>query len=367
MHEKILFLSFRKSTYDYFIKITKHIPSGNFEIIQTKKIFSVSLKGIKVLHKVDLEQARVFAVDEFVAKRGVFIPRLIINAYFLLLSYICFFRYYGAINKGYSKILIWGGGKFRQRIALQIATVCNVQIYYFENGLLPKTKVLDKKGINYNNSVPREREFYECYKGDLELPKELVPRVSKHVEKFNSQKEALPKKYIFVPFQVDYDTQIITNSPWIKNMRELFHVIQKIAVKSDYHFVLKEHPSSSINYPYLYKEVDKIHNVSFHNAYLTQELIENSSAVITVNSTVGVESLLFHKKVIVLGEAFYGIDGISLSVKSVDSLIDVINNLDSLEFNVRLVDNFLQYLYYDYLIFEDVHMHENFAKFLLGK
>ena len=367
MHEKILFLSFRKSTYNYFINITKHIPSDKFDIIQTKKIFSVSLKGVKILHKIDLKQARVFAVDEFVAKRGASIPRAIINTYFLLLSYIYFFRYYGVINKGYSKILIWGGGKFRQRIALQIATVCNVQIYYFENGLLPKTKVLDKKGINYNNSVPRERNFYECYKGGLELPKELVPRVSKHVGKFNSKKESLPKKYIFVPFQVDYDTQIITNSPWIKNMRELFRVIQKIAEKSDYHFVLKEHPSSSINYPDLYKEVDKIHNVSFHNAYLTQELIENSSAVITVNSTVGVESLLFHKKVIVLGEAFYGIDGISLSVKSVDSLIDVINNLDSLEFNTRLVDNFLQYLYYEYLIFEDAHMHENFAKFLLDK
>jgi len=367
MHEKILFLSFRKSTYDYFINITKHFPSDNFDIIQTKKIFSVSIGGVKILRKINLKQACVFAVDEFVAKRGVCVPRVFVSTYFMLLSYIYFFRYYGVINKGYSKVLIWGGGKFRQRIAVQIATVCNIQIYYFENGLLPKTKVLDKKGINYNNSVPRERSFYECYKGGLELPKELTPRVSKHVKKFNSQKEALPKKYIFVPFQVDYDTQIITNSPWVKNMRELFHVIQEIAENSDYHFVLKEHPSSSINYPDLYKKVERIHNVSFHNSYLTQELIENSSAVITVNSTVGVESLLFHKKVIVLGNAFYGIDGISLSVKSVNSLIEVISNLDSLEFNTQLVDNFLQYLYYDYLIFEDADMYENFAKFLLAK
>ena len=250
---------------------------------------------------------------------------------------------------------------------MQIATVCNIHIYYFENGFLPKTKALDKKGVNYGNSVPRERGFYECYKGDLDLPKELIPRVSNHVKKFNSQKEELPKKFIFVPFQVDYDTQIITNSPWIKNMRELFYVVQKIAEESDYHFVLKEHPSSSINYPDLQKKVEKTHNISFHNAYQTQELIENSSAVITVNSTVGVESLLFHKKVIVLGNAFYGIDGISLTVNSVDSLSEVVSNLDSLEFNTRLVDNFLQYLYYEYLIFEDDHMYENFAKFLLDK
>ena len=150
-------------------------------------------------------------------------------------------------------------------------------------------------------------------------------------------------------------------------MRELFYVVQKIAEESAYHFVLKEHPSSSINYPDLQKKVEKTHNISFHNAYQTQELIENSSAVITVNSTVGVESLLFHKKVIVLGNAFYGIDGISLTVNSVDSLSEVVSNLDSLEFNTRLVDNFLQYLYYEYLIFEDDHMYENFAKFLLDK
>jgi capsular polysaccharide export protein len=80
----------------------------------------------------------------------------------------------------------------------------------------------------------------------------------------------------------------------------------------------------------------------------TQDLIKNAKAVITINSSVGIESLLFNKRVITLGEAFYNIDGIVKHIKP-NELKNTLKNLDW-EVDERLIKNFLGYLYYEYLI-----------------
>jgi capsular polysaccharide export protein len=250
-------------------------------------------------------------------------------------------------------MLLWNGGKCRQRVAIEIAKLKGLEVLFFENGLLPNRLVLDTKGINADNSVPRERAFFENYSNALELPKSLTPRRPKNQKKFETSLEPLPDSFIFIPFQVDSDTQIITNSRWLKNMRQFFDVIEELSKVSPYNFVLKEHPSSSRDYPDLHKRAKAIKNIQFANGYPTQELIEKSLAVITINSTVGVESLLFKKRVVVLGDAFYRIEGITKGVDNQEVLNEVIKGLENWHFEESLVENFLKYLYYDYLIPKD--------------
>jgi capsular polysaccharide export protein len=225
--------------------------------------------------------------------------------------------------------------------------------------------VFDEKGINYNNSLPRDEKFYKNYSSSVDLPTSLVPRVGKGRQIFTGEKEALPQNYIFVPFQVDYDTQIITHSHWIKNMRMLFDVIKSVAKDSEYHFIFKEHPSSGIEYSDLHKKAASIPNMSFRNTYSTQELIEKSQAVITINSTVGIESLLFHKKVIVLADAFYNIKNITYQARDKKALLEQINNIKMLELDTKIVDNFLKYLYHDYLIQKDENIYQILCKKIL--
>ncbi|WP_373074043.1 hypothetical protein [Sulfurimonas sp.] len=365
----ILLFAFRKSHVGFLKRIVNESTSPNsFKVISSREILSISCKGLSDLKNISFKKACDFATKEFFAKSGLKFPKFLIYSFFSILAYITYFRYYKVLSEGYTKMLLWNGGKFRQLIAIEIAKLKNIHVYYYENGLLPNTLVLDPSGINFENSLSRDVKFYESYENDKELPKELVPRATRHVEKFNSDKATeLPSEYIFVPFQVDYDTQIIKNSPWVKNMRELFSVIENTAKNSHQNFVLKEHPSSGINYPDLHKRVKNIPNMSFQNGYSTQELIEKSIAVITVNSTVGIESLLFHKKVIVLGNAFYAINGITHPVKSLDKLNKLIGNLDNLEIDVELVDKFLRYLNYDYLIEKDEEVYKKFANYLLDE
>lgn len=359
---KVLLFAIRSSHKKFFIELKKE-DNDFFDIVYPRYKLSLSFKGLKSLTQVDFNPSINFAVDEFRVK-VLALPKPILKPYFKILALFYYLKYYSLFNKNYRAILLWNGGKYRQRIILEIAKLHNIKPIFFENGLLPNRLVLDAKGINAENSVPREREFFENYNNELELPTSLIPRNAKNKKKFSVELKALPSKFIFVPFQVDSDTQIISNSQWVKNMREFFNLIEKISFNSKYHFILKEHPSSSRDYADLHKRAEELTNISFANGYATQELIEKSCGVITINSTVGIESLLFHKKVIVLGDAFYRIDGITKGVSSENELLTVLNGLDDWVFDRELVEKFLKYLYYDYLIPKDDDLYKNFYKFI---
>jgi len=363
--DKIALFAFRKSQKVFFENILSQCKKKNIHILSTKKALGVSFKALQYVKKADLHTPYRFAVDEFYAKTNLKIPKVLIGMYFKFFARVNFLRYYALLNHGYTKMLIWNGGKFRQLIALEVAKILNIKVYFFENGLLPNTIVFDEKGINFDNSVPREKSFFQKYSSEVSLPSSLVPRVGKNRDIFKGEKGRLPDKYIFVPFQVDYDTQIISHSHWIQNMRMLFAVIENIAPFNAYHFIFKEHPSSGIEYSDLHQKAEKYENISFRNTHTTQELIENAVAVITINSTVGIEALLFHKKVIVLGDAFYGIEDITFLARDENELALKIDHIEKLHFNDKLVDNFLKYLYNDYLVPKNNEMYDIFCQKML--
>lgn len=111
-------------------------------------------------------------------------------------------------------------------------------------------------------------------------------------------------------------------------------------------FVIKEHPSDPHKYTELYT---KNPNIIFSNRD-TKELIEKAEAVITINSSVGLEAILLHKRVIVLGEACYAIEGLCHPVKTEQKMSEVINQLSSWELDISLVENFLAYLTSEYCV-----------------
>jgi capsular polysaccharide export protein len=365
--DNIILFAFRKSHKVFFENIIAKCDSKKIRILSTKSSWSLSLKAFSQFKYINTDGACDFAIAEFYAKTNLSIPKFLLKIYFKTFAYINFMRYYAALDDQCEKMLLWNGGKFRQRIALEVAKLKEIQVYYFENGLLPNTIVFDNQGINYENSVPRALSFFKTYTSEIDLPKELVPRIGKGNQKFVGEKEDLPTKFIFVPFQVDYDTQVISHSHWIKNMRMLFDVIENVSVNSAYHFVLKEHPSSGVKYSDLYTRADHMTNVSFKNTYSTQELIEKSLAVITINSTVGIESLLFHKKVIVLGDAFYNIEGITYPASDQISLVALLDSIEGLNIDAKHIDNFLKYLYNDYLIPKNDKMYMTMCQRLLEK
>ncbi len=343
---KLLFFALTKRQYRYFKRLSINL---NFK---SKIIFFPSLKldfnGLKLIKDIDTEAILDIKLKEIEIKYQNKIHRAL---YKILLQIeipwviMVIYRELKRFKPDY--LVLWNGKKFHQALALEVAKSLNIKSIFFENGVLPNSTTMDFKGVNASNSIVRDIEFYRKldYR-DIKLPKNLEVRVSKR--KREIFKTTLPKRYIFIPFQVAYDTQIIQHSPWIRDMFQFFELIEWLSKRIDIPFIIKEHPSDRVSdYSTLYKRVGK--NIIFSSEN-TQILIENSLAVMTINSSVAIESLLFKKRVIVLGEAFFAIDGLVKTATSKEEILEILRDLESWKIDNQLIDNFLYYLYYDYLI-----------------
>lgn len=243
---------------------------------------------------------------------------------------------------------------WHQQLCGTAAKELGIPCLFLENGPLPGTTAIDRRGVNYLNSVPREKQFYQ----DLdisqytELPDHLTVRENhKHKSKdeISANLKKLPEKYIFVPFQVDIDRQIICYSPWIKNMPALYQTLNQACdfLPEGCCFVIKEHPSCKKDYSNFHNKNQKI---LFANNISTEKLIKESLGVLTINSSVGLESLLFNKPVITIGQAFYNIPDIVENAKNFTELTDAIKHTPFKVYNTNLTLAFLNYLYHEYLV-----------------
>ncbi|WP_243557333.1 hypothetical protein [Priestia megaterium] len=166
----------------------------------------------------------------------------------------------------------------------------------------------------------------------------------------------LPNNYIFIPFQVHDDSQIILNSPCIQDMEKLVNVVsEQLNIhnsknNTDLYAVFKEHPADigRVDYKKLYQKYKNNEKMIFLTDGDTDTILDKSKAIITVNSTVGIEGLQKYKPVIVLGNAYYDIDQITYSCKNFDQLNEIIHQALKGKLNRRLITQFLYYLRFTY-------------------
>uniref|UniRef100_UPI001168A7BA capsular polysaccharide export protein, LipB/KpsS family n=1 Tax=Vibrio cholerae TaxID=666 RepID=UPI001168A7BA len=105
--------------------------------------------------------------------------------------------------------------------------------------------------------------------------------------------------FIFFPMQVSSDTQIKINSS-IDNRQAIELIVNKYEVDN---VIIKPHPADSdVEYVLDLVENSANLNVSNENTY---SLIMRSKHVITINSTVGLEALIFGKPVTFLGNSIF--------------------------------------------------------------
>ncbi|MBK6276961.1 MAG: capsular biosynthesis protein [Gammaproteobacteria bacterium] len=258
------------------------------------------------------------------------------------LAYARFHRAFSARRP--DAIAVWNGGHWFFQAAIRAAREFAIPVLRFENGLLPSTTTCDPRGVNFHNSVPREAAFYHALPEMPEVTRTaLVPRLPA-TARAGSPVE-LPPRYLFVPLQVDRDTQIVLNSPWIRDMAHLLEVLEALLghiADRELAIVVKEHPSCTTSYAAWHDRADP--RLLFANANVTQELIDGAEAVITVNSTVGIEALLRARRVIVIGNAFYAIDGLTLRAGDEDALVAAVDALARWQPDHRLRRQFLGWL-----------------------
>jgi capsular polysaccharide export protein len=164
----------------------------------------------------------------------------------------------------------------------------------------------------------------------------------------------LPERFVFLPLQVHDDSQILLYSPHFPDMPSVVRACAEAVAgynrghAAQLRLVVKEHPSDHgrIDYSDTFRAFP---DVVFTKLMNTQQLIEKSAAVITVNSTVGIEAMLHLKPVITLGDAFYAVPGLVRSCGSND-LAGVLEQALETSVDRDLVEHFLYFLRYDYLV-----------------
>lgn len=127
---------------------------------------------------------------------------------------------------------------------------------------------------------------------------------SRNVEyEYDNFNPEVTKDYIFFPMQVSTDSQLLFNSD-VDNIGAL-KIAAEIAKKENRILVVKPHPAEGdrVFVNRLLKMKDEIGFIFVD--YNTYGLINNCHRVVTINSTVGIEAMLFKRPVTVLGRAFY--------------------------------------------------------------
>lgn len=112
-------------------------------------------------------------------------------------------------------------------------------------------------------------------------------------------------KFIFVPLQLEGDSQIVLHHDGsrLSVLQEAFRQSSLLQLP----VVVKIHPADKK--PFLMREIGRKGSISSNELYIssnsTYELIKKSELIVTVNSTVGFEALLINKKVIYVGKSLF--------------------------------------------------------------
>lgn len=372
--KSILFFSFYGHQARFFTKIIDNFKKRNknynlYHINVYKSIFNrffyncnifTKNKAKQLFSDKEIEQIISFSFAKQTVNSTFFSNKLIKELYKKILKiqvygYIKYFYYYFKKNK-IELLIVWNGLHHPLAAATELAKKMNIKTIFMENGYMPSTISVDSAGVNYYSSLTgKGSDFYK----KVSIQKEKLDKLYDSIKSksIREQMPNLPKNYIFLPLQVHDDTQILIHSPQIKKMedfiRKVYTAIEKVNERENknYYLVLKEHPQDigRIGYDDIYKEYEGKKFVVIKQGNIHQ-ILKDSQLVITINSTVGIEALIYHKPVIILGNAFYNIKGITYSLQDFDDLSTAISYALKNELNHELIDKFLYFLRYEYLV-----------------
>ena len=334
------FFAVTKVQFGYFNLVNEYLGQTKQYVVYNKKLNSPAVIKIPLKDILEIAELAVLTRKNSVKYRskGQFYFKLyklvkFIDASWRYACYSAVFR-----KKDIKTLVVWNGLKYNQLIMRLAAKPHNTSVLFMENGLIPGMTTIDPQGVNFSNSAPRDINHY------LNL--------GSNPTHFSSGTEQTSSKYIFVPFQVNTDSQIVRYSPWIKDMYELFETVKEAArsLPEEYKVLFRLHPMCPEQYGDLIAQIPQYKNISFDNETAISELIQNASAICTINSTVGIEGLLSGKNVIVLGEAFYKIDGLTYSAENIDELTALFEGVNSLSINNKAISGFKKYLVSSYQV-----------------
>lgn len=130
------------------------------------------------------------------------------------------------------------------------------------------------------------------------------------------------ERFYFFPLHLMDDSAITIRAPQFQRQEEIIRYIAERVLPVGAKLYVKPHIAAMHAFSYgMLKEIASIPNVRLVDARIVaHSLIRDAEAMIVINSTVGFESLLYGKPVIVLGPVFYRGRGLTTDVDQLAQL-----------------------------------------------
>jgi hypothetical protein len=207
----------------------------------------------------------------------------------------------------------------------------DVKILY--EGYREEMLFVDDNATRFRNSLPRNVEFYK----NLEIEPHNVEVASENV--------------ILILLQPDDSVEILLDSPFVKNQKYILNIISVLA-------------KNYLNYKFVIFGCDE----EFHNTenviFSSEDFVEFlpiAKAVLTVNSIKAMYAFEYNKPVVLLGNAFYNFEGLTITVKNEQEFFGIVEMIEKFAqddvFDGELAHKFVAFVQH-YYAFRCVNMVE---------
>lgn len=180
---------------------------------------------------------------------------------------------------------------------------------FIERGLVGNSTFFDRIGVNGAATIARggacaysEAEIDASTERQAGRILDRFPELGR--ERFLEASAGRREKIVFVPLQVQLDSNIVLHSPTVRSMRRL--VLEAIALARslgpDWSVVVRPHPEEL---PRMRLNLPRLPGLSVDSRNSLGAWLDRAGVVLTVNSTVGLEAAIRGAKVVCLGEGIY--------------------------------------------------------------
>ncbi len=181
---------------------------------------------------------------------------------------------------------------------------------YFASDVSRLFKKASKKGyrLNYKPLIPSIKERFI-----RQLRRIFVPMLL--------QTPDWSKKFLFFPLHHDEETHL----SWGEHFLNQYDLMKKVSdsLPGDTLLYIKPHPSwLCTDAPFFeMKKLKALRNVRLIKSNISPvELIKKSAGVVTINSTTGIEAIIFEKPLLTFGHSFYAENGVAKCVRDLKHL-----------------------------------------------
>ncbi len=249
----------------------------------------------------------------------------------------------------------WNGMGGSRQAFLMAAKDAGAATLFAELAPFPGRITLDPLGVNAENSVPHEPRFFADWAGSdpartgdawRQMGQTLTARPSRRADVGQSTAPLPETPFLFCPLQVPSDSQVTLFSGWCGGMAGFLSALNQAAqgLPQGWHLRLKEHPSAKTPLTDLIAPLLASGKVILDNATDSFAQLAAGRAVVTLNSSMGLQAFFHDKPVITLGRAFFARAGLVTPANDQPHLNALFADPDALQFDPSDRARFMNWL-----------------------